>query len=158
MCFKYYTCSIKHPDISSHISYKDRRKEGACGAGVSFKLSELLAFYPWLWGPGVPVSSPCSHSPVEKSLRMTSEILCHSHPGVSGSDPDTLPRGPAQSWDLPETRSAVCPPSSQPPLHSWTFWVICGYASDLCLASLTCQVLLCASEEEQSLGQPGLWG
>lgn len=97
MCFKYYACSIKHPDISSHISYKDRRKEGACGAGVSLKLSELLAFYPWLWGTGVPVSSPCSHSPVEKSLRMTSEILCHSHPGVSGSDPDTLPRGPAQS-------------------------------------------------------------
>lgn len=126
--------------------------------GVSLKLSGLLAIHPWLWGTGVPVSSSSTPSPVEMGLRTTNEIPCHSHPGASGSDPDSFLRGPAQSWDLPETWPAGCPPSSQPTLHSWNFWVVCGYASDLCLASLTRQVLFCASEGEQSLGQPGPWG
>ena len=166
MGFVYCICSSKHPEILPCVSHRDvslaegtgGKKVPAAGRGrggrISVKPSVCLcgvegrAVGKGREGLFPPLSCPNS---VEKGLRKT---------GSSGGG-RSPPLGClilTQSWDLPETGRGVPPPSAQPPLHSWNFWVVCGCDSALPLASLTFRVLPCASEEERSLGHPGLGG
>lgn len=148
--------------VPRHIIPKDvffaKGQEGRRGHGWVF-LFGWVDCWPSILICGesrVPVSSLSSRNPVEKGLRKTDEILCHLHPRCLVLIQTFFLRGSAQAWDLPETCLLGCPPpSSQPPLHSWNFWVVCGSESDLCLALLTGRVLLCASEEEQNPGHLG---